>query len=133
MAEALFRKMTQQYPEFTIASAGLHAMEGLPANPNTVAVLKKRGIDLSSFQSQSVTLDLIQEAAAVFAMTREHRRELLRLYPEAQEKFFLLNASGHQGDILDPIGASMETYQHCSEIIESALKTIINTHILPLL
>ena len=131
MAEALFRKMTLQYPDLEIASAGLHATEGASANPQAVAVLKKQGIDLSAFQSQTVTLDLIKQSAAVFAMTREHRRQLLRLYPEAQEKFFLLDASTPQEDILDPIGGSMETYQHCSEIIESALKKIINTHILP--
>ena len=130
MAEALFRKMIEKDAAVKVFSAGLHAVEGLSASPLAVVVLAKQGIDLSSFRSQPVTPDLIKEAASVFAMTRDHLRQLLRLYPESQGKFFLLNAGNFEEDIPDPIGASMQTYQQCSETIKAALQKIIKTHIL---
>ena len=129
MAEALFRKMIANHAAVKVASAGLHAVEGRSASPLAVVVLAKQGIDLSAFRSQPVTSELIKEATSVFAMTRDHLRQLLRLYPESQRKFFLLNAGSLDEDIPDPIGGSLQTYQECSETIQSALQKIITTNV----
>lgn len=125
MAEGLFRKMIAFSKEFTVASAGLHGIKGLPASSNTISVLAEQGIDLSLFRSQPVTPHLIEQATYVFAMTQGHLQELSSLYSQDQKKFFLLNEGTTQEDIIDPIGGSTEAYRSCCKTIQLALQNIL--------
>jgi|GEM_PF-2915247 len=111
--------------QFAVTSAGLHAMEGMPANPHTLEVLREQGIDFSLFRSQRVTAALIEQATHVFLMTHSHLREISTLHPDYQKKFFLLNEGTTQDDVTDPIGGSLAAYQECGQRIQQALENIL--------
>jgi protein-tyrosine-phosphatase len=100
-------------------------MEGMPASPHTLEVLREQGIDFSLFRSQLVTNALVEQATHVFAMTHGHLRGLSTLYPAYQKKFFLLNEGTTQDDITDPIGGSLAAYQECGQRIQQALENIL--------
>lgn len=125
IAQGLFQKMVGYNHEYDVASAGLHAVLGLAASSLSLAVLAEQGIDFSRFRSQPVTSSLIEQATHVFTMTQNHLRELIRLYPQHQKKFFLLNEGITTNDISDPIGGNLETYQECCETIQHALDNIL--------
>ncbi|OHE77397.1 MAG: serine hydroxymethyltransferase [Verrucomicrobia bacterium RIFCSPHIGHO2_12_FULL_41_10] len=125
MAEALFCKIIAGRSDIKVASAGVSAQRGLSASREALEVLAKQGISFSFFRSQPVTKDLMQQATHVFAMTRDHKKTLEYLFPEAQKKIFLLKRSSDQLDISDPIGQGFLTYQRCSQQIQSALNDIL--------
>ena len=112
MAEAICKAMIAdrlgcppeelEHHGFWVLSAGVSAMDGLPAASNAIQVVRELGGGLESHASRRVTLDLLDQADLIVAMTQGHRDALIHTVPEVAAKVRLLDASG--GDIEDPIG-----------------------------
>lgn len=101
IAEALLR---QQLPGKTIGSAGLAALVGEPADPESVAVAAQHDLDLSAHRALQVTGWMCAHADLVLVMESSHQQELQSLYPTARGKIRCLGEYGHQGtfEIADP-------------------------------
>jgi len=145
LAEGLARRwLAEQGQEgcFRVGSAGLAACPGEPASPPAVRVGREQGVDLSGHQARQFAPHLAEEADYILAMTESHKRQLLRLLPEAEEKIFALRelaaklrppaqslTGGRQWDIPDPWGQSeqiyRETARQLAEIIEHLLPAIV--------
>ena len=123
MAEALLANML--HSKTKVFSAGVQATSGLPANAMTLRVLAEKGISFTHFQSQGVTLQIIDDATYIFVMTQQHQDFLIRYYPRHQEKIFLLTEWTTQDDLPDPIGGSLQDYQECCEVIQACLEKIL--------
>lgn len=131
MAEALFRKAIAGRTDYTVSSAGVSASKGTPANPDTIAILKKRQASLTGFGSRQVSKKILEEATHVFAMTRSHLRTLEHQFPEFTEKYHLVgeyanlpkHGIGH--DVPDPIGMGRAAYEETAGVLEIAVPTII--------
>jgi protein-tyrosine-phosphatase len=75
MAEALVRhRLDAQGVAATVRSAGL-LFDDRPAEPEAVAALAKRGIDLHGHRSAVVTPAMVERADLVIAMEQRHVRE----------------------------------------------------------
>lgn len=131
MAEALLRHHAGEKTE--ARSAGIYAIEGMPATPETVTALKDRGI-LIDHQAKRIDRELLQWADLILTMTASHKRILVSHYPFAADKTFTLKeyaASSGDGDgkdqspssldIEDPFGSDLEQYRKTAEEIENAL------------
>jgi protein-tyrosine-phosphatase len=59
MAEVLFRDLIKSRADYTVASAGVYAMDGQRASENTQAVLKDEKLDGSKFRSQRLSKALV--------------------------------------------------------------------------
>lgn len=137
MAEGLFRKMLSDRLQcaeedlvdrgYMVASAGLAAAMGSPPSPEAVQVLRQRGIDLQSHESQPVTPRLLNQVDHVFTMTRQHRDWIVREFPELESIVKLLSPEGI--DISDPIGSGMDQYEKCADEIEQYLRVILSQHL----
>lgn len=131
MAEGLFRKAVTERGDFRVASAGVSAYPGDAANPETVRFLKGRQIDLADFRSQPVSLELIENATHVFAMTAGHLNALESLFPEHSEKFFLtcefvdIPGRGVGADLPDPIGMGRNAYEEVGRVLDLAIPALI--------
>ncbi len=128
MAERLLRNRLKPGFNWDIASAGVCAIDGWPASENAIKALEEKGIDLSDFQSQRLTLDRIERADLLITMTQEHRNAILRIAPESDKKVFLLKSFGVAqctADIFDPIGASLEIYRRVRDEIDAVLPDLI--------
>jgi protein-tyrosine phosphatase len=133
MAEGLFRKLLSERLHcqeddlvdrgYMVVSAGVAAGPGSPPSAEAVEILKTRGVDLRSHESQPVTPQLLSQADQIFTMTRSHRELLLQEFPEAAPRVRLLARDG--SDVIDPIGAGLEEYRHCAEQIERYLHEVV--------
>lgn len=128
MAEAMARQMLAQRlgisendllsQGYDIRSAGVSAMDGMPATPESVQAMQKRGMDISNHRSASVTSETLAQVDQIYCLTEGHRQALLAIDPQLDGKVRLLK-EGH--DIQDPYGQGPEVYEQCAEEIEQAV------------
>lgn len=101
-----------------VISAGTLAHSGAPAAEEAVEALKKFGVDLSRHRSRQLTPELIHEADVIYCMTGAHLQAVLAMSPAADGKSVLLDPGG---DIEDPMGSDLTTYQRCAERLRRRL------------
>jgi protein-tyrosine-phosphatase len=131
MAEALLRHIVSKNPrlELVIKSAGTAAFGNQGASQNAILALRELGIDLKSHRSQTVTLQLIDEADLVLAMTNSHKQQLLDFKPEAAHKVFTLvefTSRDKSKNIADPFGGNLDAYIECRNEIYFHIKKLLN-------
>ena len=135
MAEGLFKKMTQDRGnEFETSSAGISAIDGLPASPGTVKVMAAEGVDVSGHRSQRLKAELVRASDKIFVMEKMHKDWILRFMPEAEDKVFLLTeyhtsdyGSAGEFDIPDPIQMSDNFYQNVLSVIRDCVIKIVES------
>ena len=131
MAEGLFRKAVADRADYEVSSAGVAASRGSPSNPETAALLKKRGATLENFGSRQVSDAVLAAATHVFAMTRGHLQTLESRFPEHSDKFYLVcefvppSNKGACADVLDPIGLGRRAYEEVAAMFDIAIPSII--------
>lgn len=109
-----------------VQSAGVHASRGMRATVEAEEAVAALGGDLSGHLSQPATADnggLLRRADVVYTMTDAHREEVLDLYPWAERKTFRLDP---EGDIADPIGASLSVYERVARRMVKVLQQRLN-------
>ena len=109
---------------YAILSAGVSAMEGMPAASHAVEVVRSRGASLDEHASRRAYPDLVRHADQVIAMTADHLDILLEKVPDAAPRARLLDASGD--DIADPVGSDLATYQRTAREIERHLEQLLD-------
>ena len=92
-----------------------------PASQHAIQALSVEGVDLASFRSQPVSEDLVRAATHIFVMTRDHKRMIELLFPEACEKTYLLREfEPGAPDVPDPIGLGREPTDRCRDTLEKS-------------
>ena len=109
---------------FVILSAGVSAMEGMPAAAHAIEVVRARGGSLDEHASRKAAPDLVRFADHIIAMTADHLDILLDRMPEVAPRSRLLDACGE--DIADPVGSDLPTYQRTAREIEAHLDTLLD-------
>lgn len=126
MAEGFLKKMLEDYDgsvKVEVLSAGLNAFGGPPTREARV-VMRKRGIDISSFTSKQLTEELIEKANLVLTMEKSHKDRVTSWNLGSECKVFTLKEfAGENGDldIGDPYGRGIAAYEACAEEIELSL------------
>ena len=132
MAEALFRHalaaQAEPLNQIEVASAGVSAMPGQPANVNTIAALKKVGVEIGAHQSKMLSQELVERAFAFVGMTESHLAMLsLQLDPPPENAF--LRRQFIEGDpepqIPDPFGLSLDYYEACRDSMVEAIPSLL--------
>jgi protein-tyrosine-phosphatase len=129
MAEAMLRKRIADKLKLkvdqledrgvVVMSAGISAAPGSRAADEAIAIMKERGLDLASHESQPLSDRLVRFADVIITMTRSHRDAILTHWPEAESRTHVLSR-GH-GDVSDPIGGPADLYRRCAEQIDEYL------------
>ena len=133
MAKGLLKKMLQdQGKEVLVISAGIAALPGLRPTRETIEVMARHSIDVSSHLTQRLTNDMVEAAELVLVMERIHREEILNRIPHAKKKVFLLREyagapSNYAADIEvpDPIAKPMDVYDSCFQMIQDAMEKVV--------
>ena len=130
MAEGIFRQAVQGQGDYRVTSAGLGAAEGSPPSAYAVQAVKELGIDISGLRSRMLTADLVDQADYIFGMTHSHIDTVKVLYPQAEEKTFLLREfdetlDAFEKDISDPIGGSYAVYLNCRDQLEQGIASLL--------
>lgn len=120
MAEVISRNYLHRLgpaaSEIEVASAGTGAVLNGPPTPEAKAVMLEQGMLSGEHSARMLTPALIKKADLILVMTDWHRKQILRLVPEASTKVYLLTeyACGLDADILDPFGQPLEYYRECA-------------------
>lgn len=128
MAEALLKHKNKNV---NVQSAGLFAFHGGTANPNTVQVLKEKGIPCEH-RTQQMNKTLAEWADIILTMTSSHKQTIQMEFPEHASKVhafkqFLEEDKKSTGsfDISDPYGGSIETYRQTMLELETLVDKLI--------
>ncbi|HRO37988.1 low molecular weight protein-tyrosine-phosphatase [Thauera sp.] len=117
LAEFLLRdRLAARGRAATVASAGIGALAGHPADETTQRVALRHGIDLSPHIARQLTTDITRWADLILVMERHHLEYATRLDPSARGKIFLL---GHwdKAEVPDPYRLAEENHQLAYDII----------------
>jgi L-threonylcarbamoyladenylate synthase len=112
----------------SVISAGSFAMPGAPAAPPAVEALKGMGIDLSRHRSQTLSVELIQQADFIYAMTRNHARSVTSLVPASVDKVSPLDP---ERDIEDPIGSDLPVYNQVADLLKKLIEKRLAQTVVP--
>jgi L-threonylcarbamoyladenylate synthase len=108
---------------YRITSAGVIAMDGINASAEAIRFCDSKDVDITGHKSRRLTPQMLKDTDYIFAMSTEHKNDIIRTSPEAEQRCILLNESG---DINDPIGQDFEAYKTCGTVIEKAVNKRIN-------
>ncbi len=132
MGEKLLQHALAAQPEplrsLKVVSAGIAAARGQPATDNSVAALKKVGIDLAAHSSQPLTQALLDQALAVFCMTESHRSMIELNFERVPQNLHLFREFvGRDGDteIPDPYGGNFREYEACRDSMVEAIPSLV--------
>ncbi len=125
MAQAIcqheIRERFGQADRFSVLSAGVAAMQGMPASPEVAQALDRLGIGLHEHQSQPLTRELLHDADIVFGLTQSHVQAIESLALDSQQvRIELLDPQ--QQDIPDPIGCSVQVYEQTARTLWKLIK-----------
>lgn len=119
LAERLGCRIDQlQRLGYSIQSAGITEISGIPASSGARAACAARGVDIGGHKSRPLTAELIQQSDLILAMDQMHIDEVLTLAPEVRDRCMLLD---EMRPIQDPVGQSAEVFEQCADQIWVAI------------
>ncbi|MGI0016454.1 MAG: low molecular weight protein-tyrosine-phosphatase, partial [Nitrososphaera sp.] len=112
-------RLTKIGRTYTVQSAGLETSPGKPAHPLAILVAKRHGLCLDRHATKPLSAAMVKQAHLILVMELSQRTLLLKRYPEATGKVFVL---GHFDgvvplEITDPYNGTEEDFEKCYELI----------------
>ena len=117
-----------------VMSAGVAAVEGMTATFETRSVLRNAGMDITGHRATRLSEQMARHSELILVMEEAHRDEIIRRFPEAVSKVFMLKTFGLEPDvaaaggdptIVDPIGKPLEVYEVCFSTIKEAVERVV--------
>ncbi len=129
MAEGLLKHLLSKKgrDDIQVMSAGVGTLGGLGPTLETVEVMGREGIDVSSHVGKPLAPELVQSADLIFCMEDFHRQIILSQVPAAESKVHLLKifqakVVPAEPNIMDPIGKPKEVYESCLMTIKESVE-----------
>lgn len=110
MAEGLLRHRLAARREVTIASAGVGALVGHPADALAVEVMREQNIDISAHHGRQLDQAAIVQHDLVLVMERAHLDWIEARFPIARGRVFLFSHWQGRQDVPDPYGHTREAF-----------------------
>jgi protein-tyrosine-phosphatase len=134
MAEFLMRQAVTRAgmeSHMRIASAGLHAAPGREAHLWAQAAAAELGISLADHGAKTLTREMVEQADAILAMDFQNKAELLTLYPEFQEKIYMLSAYAEGPwqfrEIPDPYLSDLDGTRFCCRQLQICIRNLVSS------
>jgi protein-tyrosine-phosphatase len=88
--------------------------------------MKANGIDISEHRSSPLSMELIESADIIIALSSSHRMQIGQIAPFALAKTRLLMefSDSNRTDVPDPFGGDCEEYNSCFEEMRPALNNL---------
>lgn len=129
LAEAYLKSLVAKHGLPTIVrSAGLETSFGKPAHHFAQAVGAEGGLLLDQHATQPLHKEQVEQADMILVMEWQQRCRLLKLYPQAKRKVFLLRQFYDQSvkEVADPYSGTLEDFQTCFSMIRQACDVLIS-------
>lgn len=130
MAEAVFRDLVKDRPDYEVGSAGVAAAPGMPASKHTTSILKEKGLHREDFASRMLDEKMLKAATHVFAMSGHHIAAIEEEFPEHADKIYLVSEFAQEDkirgkDVSDPFGAGRAAYEETLADLEKMLPSLV--------
>ena len=142
MAEGIFRKMLKERTEddskFNIISAGISALPDMSPTYEAISAASEQSVDISQHKTLQLQEDLVKKADLILVMSHIHEDYIMRKFPFAQNKTFLLKkftlnnkSESNQNkernyEIIDPIGRKIDFYRVVARELKENLEKILD-------
>jgi len=104
-------------PGVTVASAGVGALIGNPADATALELMTARGIDIGEHRARQITQAICQQSELILVMDNEQRRYIETRYPFTRGRVFRLGDAEKQ-DIPDPYRRGQTAFENALELID---------------
>ena len=121
LAEYRFKELLED-KDIAVASAGVNALVGQPADDSALLIAEENGLDLKAHKGQALTESIVQENQLIFVMENDHKRLICHLYPFSTGKVFLLGKWLEDPEIIDPYKRSLEMFRAIYEKIDQSCR-----------
>lgn len=121
MAEGLLR---QALPDKAVLSAGINALDGAPADPLSVQLMREHGIDISAHRARSLAAWMISDADVILTMDGQQKHFIEVKYPESQSKVYRL-CEYSKCDIPDPYRQGPVAFRHSYKLISQGVEELL--------
>ncbi|MEC5317859.1 protein tyrosine phosphatase [Brenneria populi subsp. brevivirga] len=119
------RLLKQALPAKRIASAGLGALVGKPADATAAEIASQHGLSLDGHSAQQLTSSLCRRYDLILVMEKGHIDAVGRIAPEVRGKTMLFGHWLNQQEIADPYRKSREAFEFVySQLEQSARKWV---------
>jgi len=128
LAEAYLKHQAEKHGlPIAIESAGLETSFGKAAHPLAQVVGSQGGILLTKHATQPLHKEQVDRADMIVVMEWRQRRRMLKLYPQARQKVFLLRQFYDQSvrEVADPYSGTLEDFQTCFSMIKQACDVLV--------
>lgn len=117
------RLLKQVLPTKRVASAGLGALVGKPADATAVEVANENNLSLEGHEAQQLTSALCRQYDLILVMEKGHIDGVSRIAPEVRGKTMLFGHWLNQQEIADPYRKSRTAFEFVySQLEQSAQK-----------
>lgn len=107
-------------PNKTVASAGVGALVGKPADKMATQVAAEHGVSLEGHVARQLTADMCRDYDLILVMEKGHIEAVTNIAPEARGKTMLFGQWLGMKDIPDPYRQSKEAFDHAYQLIEQS-------------
>ncbi|CAB3755999.1 protein tyrosine phosphatase [Burkholderia sp. MSh2] len=122
MAEALLRA---RLPGVDVQSAGIGALDGRPADPHAVALMRERGLDIGAHRARQLPSWLALRAGLILTADLDQKHWLERRHPSLCGRVYRLGDGGRSLDAMrrgfdvpDPYLGPRASFAHSLWLIE---------------
>ena len=126
LAQAIAQRVFSSRPArgWLVSSAGSSATEGLPASEHSLEIARNHGFDLTAHRSRPLSSEMAEQTDLIVAMGAGHRSHVGMIDGDALEHTYLLTdfCEDLDGDVPDPIGGDLETYERVYEMIHRCVE-----------
>ena len=128
LAEAYLKHRVEKHAlPIVVESAGLETSFGKAAHPLAQVVGTQGGLLLTKHATQPLHKEQVDRADIILVMEWRQRRRVLKLYPQAKRKVFLLRQFYDQSvrEVADPYSGTLEDFQTCFSMIKQACDVLV--------
>jgi len=117
MGEGLLGNML---PERRLASAGIAALTGEPADEYAVQIMAERGIDLTAHRGRQIDRQMVVDSDLVLVMEHSQREWIEGRWPETRGRVYRW---GHWSDfdVPDPYNGPESAFREALKLLDTGL------------
>lgn len=128
LAEAYLKYQLEKHGlPIVVQSAGLETSFGKPAHSLAQVVGTQSGLLLSTHATQPLHKEQVERADMIVVMEWGQRNRVIKLYPQARKKVFLLRQFYDRSvrEVADPYSGTLEDFQLCFSMIKQACDVLV--------
>lgn len=121
MAEGFLKRAL---PDKAVLSAGINAVDGAPADPLSVQLMREHGIDISAHRARSLAIWMVSDADVILTMDGWQKRFIEINYPDSKCKVFRL-CEDSKCDVPDPYRQGLSAFRHACNLISLGVDELV--------